>query len=193
MVWRGVAPLIHHDGKLANPLNPAARRIKSLSGKRRKTDEDLYDLARAEFDGSMYFDDRFGPVVPTDCIFATLVNGAKKSKVSKEVALGVFVEGINGSGDAGVVKLEYSGPRDLDKLWGDGNTKFVFTRPVIVQRARIMRTRPIFPEWSLKILLKFDPGVVNREVIVRASQDAGFYIGLLDYRPRYGRFSVEVL
>jgi hypothetical protein len=191
--WTGVASLLMHNGALANPLDPRAKRIKALTGKRNKTDEDHADLARAEFDGSFYWDDRFGPVVPTDCIFATIVNGAKKSKMGREVALALFVEGTPKTGDAGVVKLEYKGPRDRNELWNGGSSPFVSSRLVTVKKARLVRTRPEFKTWSLNFNAKFDASVVNREVVVKSMIDGGFYIGLLDDRPRHGRFSVEVV
>jgi hypothetical protein len=192
--FTGVSDLIHHQGTLANPLNPAARRIKALSSKRKKTDEDLVDLAKAEWQGSLYWDEKFGPVVPTDNILATITAGAKKSKYGKEVGLAVFVEGDGKTGDAGVIRLDYQGPRTKEKMWADGNSNFVFTKLVRVNQSRIVRTRPIFPvPWVLEFLLKFDANVVNGDALLKSAIDAGFYIGLCDWRPRYGRFEVEVL
>jgi hypothetical protein len=43
-----VAPLLCHNGQLADPLNDIARQMKKISSKREKTDTDLEELARLE-------------------------------------------------------------------------------------------------------------------------------------------------
>jgi hypothetical protein len=191
--WNGVGEIMCHNGQLANPLNEHTRKIKALSSKRKKTDEDLIDLAKAEFIGSFYWDDRFGPVIPIKCILATLVAGAKKSKYGREVALAVFAEAGPKNGDTGAVRLDYDGPRDIEKLWNNGKPPFVDSQLVRVQQSRIVRTRPVFPGWSLHFFVKFDGSVINRESVIKAMVDAGFYIGLAEDRPRHGRFEVEVI
>jgi hypothetical protein len=50
----GAAPLILHNVQLADPLNAYAKEMKKISGKRRKTDADLEELARFEWHGSLY-------------------------------------------------------------------------------------------------------------------------------------------
>src|SRR4029077_15796900 len=147
-----------------------------------------------EFEGSLYLDPRFGPVMPTDNILSTIINGARKSKYGREAGLAVFVEGTTNSGDIAVVRLDYEGPRDVEKLWNGGTSKFVFSRLVNVNRSKIMRTRPIFPAgWQLHFFVKFDSSVINRDAVIKSMIDGGFYVGLAEWRPRYGRFEVEVL
>jgi hypothetical protein len=192
-VWTGETSLMVHRGGLANPLDLWARKIKKLSSKRKKTDEDYIDLARAEFEGSFYWDEKHGPVMLTNNILSTLINGAKKSKMGREAGLAIFVEGTKETGDAGIVRIDYSGPRTVEELWNNGQGKYVSSELVNVNRARVVRTRPIFPEWSLRFLVKFDPMVLNGDAVVKAQDDAGFYVGLGEWRPRYGRFSVRIL
>ena len=60
----GTAPLLMHNGRLANPLDPSTQALKSLTSKRKKTDDDLFDIARAEFLGGLYIDPDVGPYVP---------------------------------------------------------------------------------------------------------------------------------
>jgi hypothetical protein len=191
--WHGESPLAMHNGRLADPLDPIAKQMKKISAKRKKTDEDLLDLAKIEYTGSLYFDENLGPVVPVHCILATIVNGGRKTKIGKEVALAVFAQGLNGHGDSGVIELQYDGPRDVESLWSGGAGRHVFKRSVVVQRARVMRYAPIFPEWALEFLVKFDAQIINKENVIKAMQDGGLYIGLCECRPRKGRFSVEIL
>ena len=76
----------------------------------------------------------------------------------------------------------------------------VDSRPVVIQRSRIIRSRPRFDEWtaSFKIIIldtdtwidAFDKvygGGANLRDVLAA---AGKYKGLCDYRPRFGRFEV---
>jgi hypothetical protein len=64
-------------------------------------------------------------------------------------------------------------------------------RPVVVQRSRVVRIRPAFcPGW----VLGFDIQVIEDEISADILQDiltlAGKTVGIGDYRPRFGRFSV---
>ena len=63
-------------------------------------------------------------------------------------------------------------------------------RMVVVGRARVTRTRPIFHEWGLELTVSYDPEIVDREHVIEAMQTAGRFVGLGDYRPKFGRFEV---
>ena len=137
-------------------------------------------MARLAFQGSLYYRND-GPFIPAHVLEGSLVNGAKKSKDGLKAKSGMFVE-------KGAV-LEYNGPRDREGLWN--NEDFRFTIPVVINRMRIMRTRPIFNEWAAKVIVNYDDSQVNESQILRWIQDAGLQVGLGDWRPRYGRFVVE--
>ena len=85
-----------------------------ISGKRIKTDADLEELARLEFQGSLYFG-KEGPFLPAQVIEASIIDGAKKSKDGLKAKAGMFVE-------KGAI-LEYDGP--LDRDW---ETRTFFTK-----------------------------------------------------------------
>lgn len=67
-------------------------------------------------------------------------------------------------------------------------------RPVVVQRARIIRYRPIFNEWELAFTIRINDDQLPVEVIKQALDHAGLYVGIGDYRPqkggKYGKFMV---
>ena len=44
-----------HNARLANPLDPLVQEIKKLTGKRKKTEDDLLQIARLEWEGGFYF------------------------------------------------------------------------------------------------------------------------------------------
>ena len=81
---RGVAPLLMHNGQLANPMNKFAKAMKAVTSKRKKTDEDHIELARLEFLGGLYADDQGRAVLPGEVIEGTIVAGAKKTKKGKD-------------------------------------------------------------------------------------------------------------
>lgn len=64
-------------------------------------------------------------------------------------------------------------------------------RPVVIQRARIVRIRPTFkPGWELE----FEISVIDDQIQPQLVQDilvlAGKTVGIGDFRPKFGRFSV---
>ena len=176
---QGVAPLLMHNGQLADPLNKWTVELKKFTGKRKKTDADYREMARIEWYGGIYVHE--GKVcIPGELIESTLVAAAKKNKKGKLFTAGVLCDGH--------WPLIYEGPKDIDKLWKD--EKFRDARLVKVQMARIVRTRPRFDQWSLKFIVHFLPSVLNKSDIEEAIVIAGQIIGLADHRPKFGRFEV---
>ena len=63
----GTVPLLMKNVQLADPLNPATKRLKALTGGKQskdRTPEDFAKIEHAEFDGSLYWDKDMGPYVP---------------------------------------------------------------------------------------------------------------------------------
>lgn len=184
----GTAPLIMHSDRLANPLDKASQMHKALTSKKKKTEEDNIEIAKSEWMGGLYHSQQLGPYMPTANIRATLVCGAKLNKLGKQIQRGTLV-------DCDKVKLEYNGPRDPEKMWE--NQEYVDCRSVVVQRSRLMRYRPIFPEWGFTTVIFYDENVIDEKDIIASMKNAGSYIGIGDFRPdrggSYGRFSVEAI
>lgn len=177
----GTAPLLMHNERLADPTSKWSKALKSISGKRKKTDEDLADLKRAEWFGGIYTDEAEKPVVPVDWVLAAALAGAKKSKDGPKVKSGVFEVAPHSL-------LKFDGPGSLEELYDDG--RFIDYRGVGVNGKRIMRCRPRFPNWSIDVSLMFDATVVDGRELLRFIEVAGSLIGIGDYRPRFGRFTV---
>ena len=55
-----------------------------------------------------------------------------------------------------------------------------------------MRTRARFPDWRVDVEAEFESGLLDRTEIVETFRVAGFRIGLGDWRPEFGRFSVQL-
>jgi len=67
----------------------------------------------------------------------------------------------------------------------------ILAAPVRIQRARIVRHRPWLKEWELSFRLDvLDEGFLPLDVLNGILVRAGQTVGLGDWRPRYGRFTV---
>lgn len=179
----GARPLLMHADVFADPLNPLTKAHKSLTGKRKKTDDDHEAIAKSEWRGGLYFDSDIGPYIPGINIESSMVAGGKLSKLGAQLKRSAEVM-------TDVCKLEYEGPRTVEGLWSKG---FYDARSVKVGQARIVRYRPIFHKWSLVCEVAFNPESIDKADILRCLVDAGLYCGVGDYRPKFGRFSVEEL
>jgi len=64
-------------------------------------------------------------------------------------------------------------------------------RPVRIQTARVMRARPWLKKWQLSFQIQIlDEAMLPFEVLNAILVDAGEKVGIGDYRPRFGRFTV---
>lgn len=171
-----------HNGDLANPFNKWSREIKKISSKRKKTDSDFEEMARLEFHGALYMGED-GPIIPADCIYACIHNGAKKERMGPTMLGGIFVEEH--------ASLEYEGPRTTEDLWAEES--FRYQVMVNVQRSKVLRTRVIFDSWSAVVRVKYEDSIVNSGQVDGWMMRAGYEVGLMARRPRFGRFTVEVL
>jgi hypothetical protein len=61
-----------------------------------------------------------------------------------------------------------------------------------VGTARVIRTRPIFPRWQVTVSGSLDTEQVDPDAFENIVDTAGRYIGLGDWRPRFGRFESVV-
>lgn len=180
----GTAELLMHSARLSNPLDPVAKAMKKVTSKRAKTDEDHEELARLEHAGSLYHDEEVGPYIPGENIQRCLVDAAKVTRAGVKVTRGVFIA-------TDVNPLGYAGPRDVAGLWADENFRHVAS--VKVQQNRVMRCRPRFRQWRVEAEGHLDTAVLSFEELEEIANTAGAMIGLGDYRPRFGRFTAEVI
>jgi hypothetical protein len=184
--WTGIRPLIMHNGLMADPTNEYTRAIKAITakGSKKLTDSDYEERDRLEWEAGLYWDESDGLVIPSDNIERCIQLGAQKSRIGKDVQAGVFCTSAQ-------VTLKYEGPKDKDKLFAD--PRFTLRKGVKVQQSRIIRIRPMIPTgWSLNFTLEFDESLVNARSLEKAMIDAGAVVGLGDWRPKFGRFLVEI-
>lgn len=196
---KGVSPLLMHNGDLADSLNPIVQEISKvteLKAKEKKTIANQERIAELEFTGGLWLDDNQEPAIPAAAVLKMLRDGASKQRSGRTIDTGVQVL-------QDFFPLAYAGPRSAEKLWGDGlrTTKgpnpFVLRASAVIGKARVMRTRPRFRNWSVAVEVQFDTEMINEKTMREVFQTAGRVVGLGDWRPgspkggTFGRFDVQ--
>ena len=183
MTWtsRPGSALVTHNERLANPLEPITRELALLTKKQKKTEEDHWRVARVEFEGGLYMDDKNGPVIPGVNVLACLRDGARMTKEGKNVERFVVPA-------AAQFRLDYDGPRDVEGLWKKGFW-LLSTVPVGKGR-RVLRCRPRWNEWSARVSVMFDDNNIKPESMAQIADNASM-LGLGERYSYRGRFDVK--
>jgi len=167
----GVAPLLHHRF-------PTEERGEETSKAKKKVYSPEEEARKA-----LYTDENNHPVIPAEHVYSACVKAATSFIYEgKRTYKDIIKAGI-------IIEPEY-----FDIYDKNGNRKSswdeIDARPVVVQKARVIRWRPRFNEWtaSFKIVVLDDtniPITTLKEIVDRAGRS-----GIGDYRPRFGRFIV---
>ena len=180
------SPLLMHNERLADPIDPYTRYLAELTKKRQKTERDHEEIGRREFIGAGYWmvdtgptGSQSGPYIPTWNIIRCLQEAATRHKLGKHVVSGIIPITEE-------TPLQYEGPREVDALWKSG--LFHSRKGVGVGQSRVIRTRPCFTDWMVVAELELDLTVLDPDTVNLIAQQAGMYKGLGDARPRFGRF-----
>lgn len=185
----GGGTLVMSNSRLADPLDPFTRALKTLTGKKSKTDADHLEIARLDFIGNMHTD----PVIPdpgqvngqvpvlyADNFLRCLYHGATRTKRGEDVKRGVLPLAGHGT-------LEYEGElTHAEEMWRDGS--YALRAGVVVSKRMVYRTRPVFTDWQASLAIEVDPVIFNRDALEACWAAAGRYEGLGSWRPRHGRF-----
>ncbi len=111
--------------------------------------------------------------IPSRCVKACFVNGASWSKFGRKSAKPIV---------AGCTRIE---PYEI----GLGTKNYVIDkRPVVIQKARIMRARPRLDNWKINFNIVYNANIIkDTTVLNEIFEESGQRIGLLDNRPqKYG-------
>ena len=191
----GCAPLCMHNGAGANPLDsremPAflqkkfgvktfREAEKGLSTKRGKTDSDHKNLSVLGFYGSLYLV-KETIVYPAKCLKAAIVTQAKHFKLGQQAkrAVSILLD----------APLEFpNSKKGLDKLYD----LHKYIEPVKVGQAKVVRTRAIFPIWSLEFKIQLVDKILNKQSLKEILEQGEFY-GSLERRPDFGKYKLVSL
>ena len=182
----GISGIITHNGAAGlDTRSPAKRQISAITAKRgsNRTEADDLRLVELECQNSLYLDDDGRPAIPAAALRAALEGAARKTKQGGDVREGLLVESLAFTYD---VKRYGTTVEEIGKT-------AQFTVPVVVQRARILRTRAKFDcPWSIDAVIDADDEIVDEQKLTAWLDVAGRRIGLCDWRPQksgtYGRF-----
>lgn len=187
MKWTGIRPLVMNNGAMVDRANPLKIKIDRINKKKSKdvTDTENEERDHLQWEGALYWSDELGPIIPADNIERCLQLGAQKSQKGKSIAAAVFCTEPE-------FAIEYDGPKDKNKMYL--TRKFELRKPVVVAKQRVMKVRPMIQAgWVITPEFEFDDKIINEKDLVKAAEDAGALIGLGDWRPKFGRFIVEIV
>ena len=184
----GISSIIMHNGAAGlDKRSPAKLEIAHIVGSKKgsnRTEVDDARLMELECQNGLYLDAEGRPTLPAAALRAVIEGAARKSKQGAQVREGLLVESV----DSFTYDVERYG-----KTAEDLGKSAQFTVPVVVQRARLLRTRPKFDTpWGVVATLDTDETLVDKSQLTAWLGIAGRRIGLGDWRPEksgmYGRF-----
>lgn len=181
--FHGLSPMIMHSCQCVNPLHPISLEMKKITSKRKKTEEDIIKLSDLEWEAGLYWNKDVGVYVPAENIEATIRETAKSKKLGKHFQKGFMVQDM-------MIPLDIG--EDLTKEEMCADVRFRDVRPMKVQQARVLRTRPRFNMWNITFTAAYDENILNFNDVVNAIEYGGQYVGLCDSRPKYGKFSAKI-
>lgn len=179
----GQRPMLTHNIRLANPLDPYTQKLKEFTAKRKKTEEDLSNIMWWEARGGAYETPEGFLGLPTDNVWRALYDAATAFKM-----------GAN-------LKRALIPVSDVQPLFVDGEKAYVDdhlaagnidSRAVQVQRARTMRHRAIVNNWTTTHHFELLSDIVDPAELTNIADRAGRLVGVGDYRPRFGTFTAEI-
>ena len=152
----GITPLLLHNGRTSNPLDPFAKKMKSLTSKRNKTEEDIEAILAVQWEAGLYWDDKIGVYMPSENLFAAFHKAAKKHKLGNKCSGLSFPDPIG-------YPIVAENSTDFSALKNDPNNKFVKT--VVVQKSKTISCRPIFHNWRLHFEIEFEKSMFDANEI----------------------------
>lgn len=176
----GSAPLMQHRYPMPD-LATLAKGGKKVTGAKDYTQE-WRDYLYATKDGKVY--------QPAVHIEGALVKAAVNFKVTGKRGKSyadLFKAALFVSPDEIPHDIEVPAELDADA----DKPLYLDMRPVVVQRARVVRIRPTFKAgWSLDFEINVIDDELPSEIVQDALTLAGKAVGIGDFRPRFGRFTV---
>jgi hypothetical protein len=165
---RGTRPLL---------MNSCRSMVEEREKKITRGKEDL--TPREEAERLLYLDSKNNIVVPSLALLACLKKSAVNFKVPGKgkktfkdyIFSGVRIEPMN-------IPLIFDGDWETD------------IQPVVINRARVPKSRPRFDEWELEFDVEIVDKTITEHYLKAMLEDAGKFSGLLDFRPLYGLFEV---
>lgn len=185
----GVTPLLTANPQTVNRFNPYARRMAEINSKKTgRTDDDYMELRDLEIEAKTYFDPEIGVYIPASWVLESAAcNGFQVAKLARKKIRGAMFTTED------KVKLNYRGQDNVKGIKDVvGNPAFHQIMGIPQGQVRVMKSWPIFHDWSFVTAIEFDDKIIDPGSMTRIMQYAGKYGGFGDFRPKFGRAVVEV-
>lgn len=113
-------------------------------------------------------------VIPCMCLYASLLNASSFHKINRRSAKSIL---------AGSLRIT---PDEISL----GTNKYeIDTRPVVIQRARVLKSRAILNKWKAEFNIVYNDKLISDPTIIKTVlEEAGMRIGIMDFRPNKGGF-----
>lgn len=184
----GLTPMILHNGRTANPLDPFSKKMKALTSKRNKTEEDIEALLMVQWESSLYWNDDIGLYMPSENLYTAFYKGAKKFKLGSKCSAITFPEPLG-------YPILTANHTNFTALKADPLNKFIKT--VVVQKSKTISCRCILNTWSMKFSLEFETSVFDANEIKTILANMGQRIGIGVWTPSspkpgtHGKFLIK--
>jgi len=141
-----------------------------------------------EWKKTIYFDESFGVYLPSISLEASFIEAAKQFKMGRGTYSKYFKSGVFINEIMLPFYVEGSEIKTLE------DKRIIIDRRTVknpATKGRNMRYRAMFKEWESE----FDVTIaaddyIDKEILQDVMNYAGKFIGVGDYRPRFGRFTV---
>lgn len=184
---KGIAPLLMNSNQGVNPLHPLTKRMKVLTAKRKRTEEDEEEILHIKWMLGLYWDEALGLVVPSVNIEAMFRNAAKtvrKGTIAKQQSA------ITVKPDFVKLVVPENTPKTQDGLWNDPNRRYSDVKVGRIKQSSVLICRPRFDNWGLKFKVSFDETKFDGKEVIDLIALGGRDVGLCDYRGKYGMFEI---
>lgn len=180
----GTMPLMLNNPQTVSPFNEFTKKLKPLTSKRTKTDDDMLEIYKLRFLASLYTNAQGKYILPAEHIANALIAAAKERKLGAK-----FTRSMQVVGDS---EIQF---KDADKtpeqLYEIGT--YVDIRAVGIKNSKVPTARAIIPEWSLETEVWFDETQLDTKDIKDCMEIAGLRYGVGTFRKIYGKFKAETI
>jgi hypothetical protein len=187
VTYNGIDSILQNNPQMSDPLNKYSKEMKQITGKRKKTDDDIAAMRDLEVRAKIYFDDTAGIYVPSSWVQASIAGVSwSRAKIKKgDIRACVFVTEQK-------LKLNYHGMDNVKKpIDIVGNEQFHLVQSLKQGQVRVVKATPIFNNWSFSCEIEFDDSIINESELKQLIEYGAKFGGFGDFRPTYGRASVE--
>jgi hypothetical protein len=187
--YTGIDQLLQNNPQTVDPFNKFSKEKKLITDKKKKTDDDLIALRKIDIRSKIFFDDKIGIYIPASWVLASIQGVSwAKAKIKKDnIRASVFATEQK-------IKLTYQG-MDKVKTALDivGNEQFHHIAILPQGQVRVTKATPIFSDWGFTATLDFDNTIINAQELKGLIEYGAAFGGFGDFRPTFGRATVEFI